>query len=376
MLRSKSILLLFCICIQFYACVEPYDLGVQQERKILTIDATITDLADEQTVKIIESFSTSNLAYAIPITKAKVQIVVNGTETIPLTEKGAGVYALPISFHTRVGSMYKLVFQKEDGTKYESTEERQSEVSDINKIYDEFRVDGIEVGADYKPANYVYIDTNDPASEKNSYMWSWKLWERQGVCMTCTGGRYFLNPAPARCRMESAFSSVTFDYGCDGACWQIFYSADLNVFSDIYSNGQPIIGRLIGKIPYYSPNGALLEIKQQSISSSAYQYLKLLANQVQNNGSLVDTPPAAIIGNVKNVANANEAVAGYFMVTSVRSKKYWLDKANGSGLATPIGVIDHAVNLEPSGVDPTRPPLAPCEESRVRTRFKPDGWVN
>jgi hypothetical protein len=376
MLKSKSFMLLFCICIQFYACVEPYDLGVQQDRKILTIDATITDLADEQTVKIIESFSSSSFAYAIPITKAKVDIIVNGTETVHLTERGGGIYVLPISFHTRVGNTYKLVFQKEDGTRYESDEERQSEVSDINKVYNEFRVDGIETGLGYNPAHYVYIDTHDPASEKNNYMWTWKLWEKQPVCATCVGGRFFLNPAPARCRMESGFGDVSYDYACNGACWQIFYNPDLNVFSDIYSNGQPIVGRLVGKIPYYSANGALIEIKQQSISASAYQYLKLLANQVQNNGSLVDTPPAAIIGNVKNVVNPDEPVAGFFMVTSVRSAKYWLDKENASGRAIPIGVIDHPINYEPMSNDITRPPLAPCEESRVRTRFKPDGWVN
>lgn len=376
MLKSKSFLSLLVICLMFYACVEPYDLGVQQENKILTVDATITDLADEQTIKIIESYSTSNVVYAIPVTKAIVEIVVNGTERVPLTERGGGVYVLPISFHTRVGNKYKLVFQKADGKKYESSEERQSEVSDINKVYDEFRIDGLETTVGNKPAHYVYIDTNDPASEKNNYMWTWKLWERQNVCMTCIGGRYFTTPEPARCKMESALSEVTYDYSCNGACWQIFYNPDLNVYSDVFSNGQPIIGRLIGKIPYYSGIGALLEVKQQSVSNSAYQYLKLLANQVQNNGSLVDTPPAAIIGNVRNTTNPDEAVAGYFMVTSVRSKRYWLNKKNAIGLAAPLGVVDHPVNFEPSNGDPRRPPQAPCEESRFRTRFQPDGWVN
>ncbi|MBA4852540.1 DUF4249 domain-containing protein [Emticicia sp. BO119] len=376
MLKSKSFLLLLCICILFYACVEPYELGVQQEQKILTIDATITDLADEQTVKISESFSSSNVVYALPVTKAKVEIVINNTERVPLTETTGGVYILPISFHTRVGEKYKLVFKKEDGTQYESTEERQSVVSDITRVYDEFRIDGIETSLGNRPANYVYLDTNDPASEKNNYMWTWKLWERQGVCISCVGGRYFTTPVPARCRMEAAYSEVTYDYGCSETCWQIFYNTDLNVYSDVFSNGQSILGRLIGKIPYYSASGALLEIKQQSISPSAYQYMKLLANQVQNNGSLVDTPPAAIIGNVKNVNKPDEPVAGFFMVTSVRTNKYWLGRENASGLATPLGLLDHAINFEPSAGDPRRPPLAPCEESRVRTRFKPDGWVN
>ncbi|WP_165372127.1 DUF4249 domain-containing protein [Emticicia agri] len=360
----------------FYACVEPFSLGGQQERRILTVDATITDLADEQIVKLTESFSSGNVVYALPVTKAKVEIVINGNERVLLTERAGGEYVLPISFHTRVGEKYKLVFQKEDGTSYESTEERQSVVSDITRVYNEFKADGIKTTSLDKPAHYVYIDTNDPANEKNNYMWSWKLWERQNVCMTCTGGRYFTSPAPARCRLEPAFSEVTYDYYCAESCWQIFYNEELNVFSDVYSNGQPIVGRLVGKIPYYSSMGALLEIKQQSISSSAYQYMKLLANQVQNNGSLVDTPPAAIIGNIRNVAKSDEAVAGFFMVTSVRTQKYWLDKQNADVLVTPIGVVDHPVNFEPSAGDPRRPPAAPCEESRVRTRFKPEGWIN
>ncbi len=376
MLKSKSFLSLLVICLMFYACVEPYDLGVQQDRKILTIDATITDLAGEQTIKIIETFSSSNVVYGLPIAKATVEIIVNGTERVPLTERSGGIYALPISFHTQVGSKYKLVFQKADGTKYESSEERQSVVSDITRVYDEFRIDGTETALGTKPAHYVYLDTNDPASEKNNYMWTWKLWEHQPVCITCAGGRYITSPAPARCRMESAFAEVNYDYACNSACWQIFNNPELNVFSDVFSNGQPIVGRLVGKIPYYSSMGALLEIKQQSISASAYQYLKLLANQVQNNGSLVDTPPAAIIGNVKNITNPDEPVAGFFMVTSVRIKKYWMDKANATGLATPVGVIDHPINYEPSSGDPRRPPQAPCEESPTRTRFQPDGWVN
>jgi hypothetical protein len=375
MLKSKNFLSLLVICLMFYACVEPFELDTQQERKILTVDATITDLADEQTIKIIESYSSTNVVYSIPVTKAIVEIVINGTERVPLTERGGGIYVLPISFHTRVGDNYKLVFQKADGTKYESAEERQSLVSDITKAYDQFRVDGVETPLGTKPAHYVYIDTNDPAGEKNNYMWTWKLWERQNVCITCIGGRYMLTPAPARCKIESSLSEVVYDYSCNGDCWEIFYNQDLNVFSDVFSNGQPILGRLVGKIPYYSSMGALLEIKQQSISNAAYQYLKLLANQVQNNGSLVDTPPAAIIGNVKNITNPDEAVAGFFMVTSVRSKKYWLNKENAIGLATPIGVIDHPINFEPSAGDPRRPPQAPCEESKTRTRFQPDGWI-
>ena len=376
MLKNKSFILLLSICLMFYACVEPFSLEKQQERKILTVDATINDLSGEQSIKIIDSYSGNDSFYEIPVTNAKVEIIVNNTERVVLTERGKGVYVLPISFHTRVGDTYKLAFQKDDGTKYESAEERQTSASEITQIYDEFRLDGIETPLGFNPAHYVYIDTNDPADQKNNYMWTWKLWERQNICATCIGGRFFLTPAPARCKAETAYSDVSYDYTCNGACWDMFYNKDLNVFTDVFSNGKPILGRLVGKIPYYASSGALIEIKQQSISAEAYRYLKLLADQVQNNGSLVDTPPAAIIGNVKNISNQDEAVAGFFMVTSVRSKRYWISRENAKGLAAPIGLVDHPIVYEPSQSDTSRPPLAPCNESNTRTTSRPEGWIN
>ncbi|UTA69635.1 DUF4249 domain-containing protein [Emticicia sp. 21SJ11W-3] len=376
MLKSKNLAYLISICVMFYACVEPYDLNVQQERKILTIDATITDLAEEQSVKIIESYSAANTVYAIPVAGAKVEIIVDNTERIPLTERSGGVYVLPLSFHTQVGRSYKLAFQRADGTRYESEVEKLGGIPAITNVYDEFKVDGIEASLGTEPAHYIYLDTEDPANEKNSYMWTWKLWEKQSICATCYGGRFFLNPSPGECKIEANYANATYDYNCNGDCWQIFYNKDLNVFSDVYSNGKPILGRLIAKIPYYAARGALIEIKQQSVSPNAFQYMKLLVNQVQNNGSLVDTPPAAIIGNVKNITNPDEAVAGFFMVTSVRAWRYWIGRENASGLARPIGLLGHTFIPEPSGPDLTRPPLAPCLEGKYRTPSKPDGWID
>ena len=364
--------LLLWVC----ACVEPFNLKFKSQLKILTIEATITDTELEQTVKITESINNSGSTYASPVTKATVEILVNGSEKISLIERSGGIYVLPASFRTRLGSTYKLFFQKSDGTKYESGIETQSTAPEITKVYDEFKIDGIGSVDNYAPANYVYIDTQDPADQKNNYLWSWKLWERQNICASCMGGRFFLTPAPGACRQENAFLNTNFDYTCNGSCWDIFYNRDLNVANDIYSNGKPIIGKLIGKIPFYLGAGALIEITQQTISAEAYRYFKLLADQVQNNGSLVDTPPAAIIGNIKNMANPDEPIAGFFMVTSVRTVRYWLSRENGIGKVRPIGLLGHPFNPEPQGADTSRPPLAPCLEGKFRTPKKPTGWID
>lgn len=360
------------------ACVEPFELGIKSDLRILTVDATLTDSPEEQIINLAESVNVNGSVFSQPLLKAKVEVIVGGNERLTLTEKGQGVYALPSNFKLQTGVNYKLVFTKADGTQYESSEDQVSKVPEIINVHDEFKVNAIERGANlYDPGNYVYLDTQDPAKDENNYLWTWKLWERQSVCATCFSGRYFLTPAPARCREERAYTGQTFDYLCSGDCWEIFSSKDLNVFTDIYSNGQPIQNRLIAKIPYYNFRGALIEIKQQSISPAAYRYYKLLADQVQNNGSLVDTPPAALIGNIKNVKNPNESIAGFFMVTSVRTVRHWIDRKGAEGKnISPIGLLDHQLNLEPMGSDLTRPPFAQCISSLSRTPTRPNGWIN
>jgi hypothetical protein len=363
------------------SCVEPFEISFPQGKQILTVDATVIDTTEEQTFSITETENRNSVVYSFPIRQAKVEVLINKSERVLLTEKSPGIYALPRSFRLKVGNSYQLLFEKPDGTKYESGEEIMTNTPEIDKVYDEFLIDGQKTQAGYDAATYVYLDTTDPADEKNNYIWTWRLWEKQIICKSCVGGRYYTSPPPyGQCENEEKYKEVPFfDYTCDGNCWEIFYNTTINVFSDVFSNGKTIRGRLIAKIPYYSKDGALLEIKQQSVTPAAYRYLKLLVEQTQNTGSLVDTPPAAVIGNIRNITNPNEAIAGFFMVSGVRTKRYWLTRENARETkAVPTGIIGHQIHYEPNSEppEPPRPPLAPCVPGKYRTNVKPEGWID
>ncbi|WP_435354560.1 DUF4249 domain-containing protein [Emticicia sp. SJ17W-69] len=376
MINNKKWLFVIAIALWICSCVEPFNLNVKSDLRLLTIDATLTDTEEEQTITITESVNSSGRVVAFPVLQVKAELLVNGNQKIAFVEKGAGKYALPKTFQAKAGNSYQLFFTKSDGSKFESGVDIMFTTPEIIRVHDEFVFDGIEKSYGYDHANYVYLDTKDPANEQNSYVWSWQLWERQDVCFTCESGRYFETPRPGGCRREASYEGITYDYYCDGDCWEIFYSTELNVFSDIYTNGNLISNRLIAKIPFYNSAGALLEIKQQSVSPNAYRYLKLLAEQIQNNGSLVDTPPAALIGNIKNINKPEEVVAGFFMVTSVRYEKYWIDRKEPiARKLTPTGLREHSIREEPFSNIPGRPPLAPCILSQTRTPIKPKGWI-
>ncbi|MDB5241629.1 MAG: hypothetical protein JWP57_2254, partial [Spirosoma sp.] len=182
-------------------------------------------------------------------------------------------------------------------------------------------------------------------------------------------------------------------------CWEIISSNTINLFDDQYTNGGLITGRNVAHIPFYIHGPGLVEIRQSSLTTDAYQYAKLFQQQTQNTGGLADTPPTALGGNIHNPANPKEMVVGYFSASAVATRRYWLDRKDAVGF--PFGVTDpvfkpqsladelfYALNLRPPLPEPQppqqpevylqnsppRPPTALCVPSDSRTPFRPEGW--
>jgi hypothetical protein len=361
----------------FIACVEPYNLEVVTTETILIIDGTIDDATNDQfiTVKKFIPSSTGNIRYANE-TGAKVSIIKDGKDQIDCIYRENGYYYLPLGFKALVGSKYKLKIILKDGKVYESTEELMRATPEITGYTVKFDPKGIKLGENSIGAHLIYIDTKDPVEPGDNFMWNWKLYEKQTICKTCSGGIFLSSPAPlGKCSPVTALAEagVEYDYLCQGNCWEIYYSQDLNVMSDAFSQGKEIKNRLVASVPFYQENGFLIEIKQQTVSPSAFQYLKILANQSQNSGTLVDAPPAALIGNVKNINDNKETVGGYFMVGNSKIKRIWVDRLDAKG-SQQYYMLGRKENYEPASADGSRPPFAPCVITNTRTPLKPEGW--
>lgn len=371
----------FVLTLVISACVEPYDLDYTQNKRILTIDGLLSDNPSaKQQISIRESIPTGRTNFYLPVSDVVVEVIVNDTERFRFREIEKGIYEKPTEMLIEAKKKYRLAMQFPDGKSYLSEEESFTTTPPIDRVYTELEPEGIPKNVGYSPAHYIYLDTKDEAGRGDNFVWSWTLYERQTICESCANGRYFIDrrTGVGACRDESSpfETEVIFtDYQCDGDCWQVFYNTEINAMSDTYVDGNPIIGRLVAKIPVYQLRGALVEIKQQSLTPSAFRYLKLLTEQSQNNGGLADTPPAALVGNVRNINDPNETVGGYFMVSSERTALVWLDRLDAIDQRFPAqGLLGRPIALEVS-TDPSRPPLAPCENSRSRTPIRPEGWL-
>ena len=355
------------------ACIEPYNNSFNLNASPLVVDGFITDQIESDTIMISVSKATASTSYLEPLNGCKVVVIENGGSPVPLQEFGQGRYVTPVGFRGKIGNSYQLQFITSDGRKYESTAEKMTAVPAIQKVYDKFDTKALtnDKGTIFYPASVVYLDAQDPASERNFYLWRYLHYERQDICATCDKGTY--NKATEKCvaaPIVRGFTPPTYDYQCEGTCWAIAYGSTVNVFSDINSNGQSISGRIVAKIPFYNISGCLVEIQQASISEQAYTFYRVLDSQGQSTGSLTDTPPAAIVGNIKNINAPSEAVVGYFGASSIKKIRYWIDRKDAVGKITTL--LAHEPVFEPSPI----PTLAKCFPLRTQTPFKPNGWLN
>lgn len=333
-MRSFALLLFICLGVSLVpvSCVDPLDLSLRATVNVVVVDGTITNLTEPQIIRLNRSradpltgrFSTT------PLAKAQVAVVVDSTAVIAFYETEAGRYQAPDGFVGQVGHRHQLRFTLSDGTThYESDQQTMQAVPPITTVRARFNPNSLspaqQLTGGYAAAHDFYVDFTDPIDQRNYYRWDWIDWERQEWCRSCNGGLYQINDAKGNliedC-MNNQFTYPSYDYNCRTTCWEIVYGNDLRVFSDQNTNGNPIAGYRVAQVPLYSKERCLVEIRQNSLTPSAYSYFKTLSDQTQRTGGLADTPPAAPIGNVRNRANPVEVVAGYFTTSAVTSQRY------------------------------------------------------
>jgi hypothetical protein len=358
-------------------CIDPYEVNFSSKNTVLVVEGFLTDdYVNPDTIKIQYSNYDNEAITIMPIASVKAFIVTasNGNE-ISLVEQKTGKFFPPKDFRIKTSEKYFLRFVLPNGQKYESSQEQISISPPILKVYDKFNPQSRlkADGTGYLSANEVYLDVQDPSNQKDYYLWRYTHFERTTYCITCQ--KSYLDGRTNTCTLPIQTFNRTpyYDYQCAGECYTFFKEKQVNVLSDVASDGRIITGRPIAKIPVYSPGGCLIQIQQMSISPQMYLFYKTLESQTQTSGGLTDTPASAIVGNVSNLSNNNDKVIGYFGVVSIQKKNYWIDRKEAQQPYESL--LGHVLSEESATPDLSRPPLSPCTKNGSRTPVRPEGWV-
>jgi hypothetical protein len=362
-----------------WACVNPIKDFVQIDAtSFTTIEADISDDAQLSKVRLTSSSNRLVSQLALPISKAVVYVTdqsgvkTNFTEGIPL-----GTYYPSAGFKGVVGSTYKLYVKMLTGQTYESTAETMKGVPEIENAITRFEIFDQYSKVDVRRAGFtVYLDFKDMPSEGDFYLWNWKNYRNASFCATCTDGGKF-DFKKLDCVQPKFPTDAILNYMCDGNCWDINTNNYLNVFSDVLTNGQRVVGRQVARIPFDNWTPYYFRLEQRSITKNAFAFYQSLISQVQSSGSLFDVPAETRFSlNIKSLTTPSERVLGIFNVFSVRKKIFYIDRRKN----IPVGE-EPIISIIP-GETYTCPPgsvgcleKAPCVESPIRTKITPEGWV-
>lgn len=381
------------------ACVDPYGINIKGSKGNLIVEGTLNNLNEQGGIRIARTdpqseFISSEFSKTIftlsqeqfPETGALVSVVVNGAETIFLSEVSPGFYKYPDNFKGEIGNSYQLKISRTNGDNYSSSLDKMLPVAPIDNYFEEFNPDGTGIrttNGQQLASNDIYVDYSDPANEQNFYQWEWTSWELKQYCATCRQGRYNQYEIEEGVNTGDCFRDLilnpndVYDYTCQESSWQIFRNSEILIFSDAFTNGQPQKAKRVAQIPLYQSNPCLVSIRQSSLQANAYRYFKLLEDQAINTGTLADTPPAPIRGNVFNDEDDTEPVLGYFVVSAAAEERINLSRSNARG-----GVINglffvlnnREAILEPTSSERIDIPLALCKETENTTSIMPKGW--
>jgi hypothetical protein len=300
----KLSLFLFC------SCIDTYNIKSLSYRDSLVVDGFLSSQLKQHEV-VISRASKISTGEFLPEQNAQVAIK-EDDQIINLTEESPGIYLTPL-MKGIVGNTYQLIIKTATGREIVSEPVLLKENPAIQNIYARYStsVPSLEGKGGFE----IFLNTGDSiSSDPRYYRWEFEeTWE-------------------IRTPFESNFlwlggNNVVFRSEPVSQCYITKRVNNLTVQSTQSIGVDKIRAQLIQTIPKESRKLQALYsilVKQFTLSPKAYQYWQILKKTNQTQGSLYDTQPGAVYGNMNSTTD-NEIVLGYFDASVVSEKRIFLE---------------------------------------------------
>lgn len=325
-LGHKTILILISV-FAFYTCIDPYDPILNRYESLLVVEGVITDQDISNTIKLSRTFQDKD-NNPVMVSDAIVNISDDKAIITSFKNVGKGIYKTDsLQFRGVPGRFYTLHIITSNGDEYKSESCVMTPVPDIDKIYFEKNEEFVSNGTEKDEGIMIFLDSKD--GEQGSYCrwdyeetWEFKVpYPRKYAYL----GDEVVTPVPIK------------DY-----CWKKSKSNEIIINS--LSSGpsgkiikQPVLFIATDKSDRLSIQYSIL-IKQYSVSKNEYDFWSNLKMVNENVGDLFATQPYPVISNIHNISNSKEKVLGYFQVSAIKEKRFFIKARDLAGLNLPFFV--------------------------------------
>ncbi len=275
---SKIIVALLWVAFTYlmFSCEQVVDLKLDNPPRQLVVEGRIekgkNDSVSEQMIRlttISDFFVNQEPPAGIG---AEVWVEDDAGTRFDFVEQSDGVY-VNSELQGELGRTYTLTIAWE-GQTFQASESMVS-VSEIDSIYQIEAEENLFEDGGIK----VAINFTDPANVGNYYFWE-----------TYVDGELDVLPDPG--------------------------NKNNLIANDDFFDGQQVVGYLPNEEMVVEAGEEVL-VRQYALSDNAYKYYYALYDQAGKTGSILDTPPAPVRGNIVNLTRPDEFPLGYFYVTEV-----------------------------------------------------------
>lgn len=318
--RIRAVDISLMISLSFFiSCITPVQIENVGNDHILVVDGKITQKNIDHELKLSLTSDYGD-THRIPVPGARIQIFNSVGEKGNYIEKSEqGTYYLQAgTYPVSAGEAYFIEIQLKNGKMYRSIPQKMPRAVKPMALYHKTEYisyldeDGYPVKRRFVN---IYIDT--PIRDGNQkFYFLWRGSEAYSFTeLNC-------NPlvSPKVCYVKR---NIPGD--------------DIKIFSGEDLNGQNLTGFLVASVPLF-PAWEFYErhfynIVQFSLSPEAYNYWSNVKEIATPTGSIFDTPPAPIPGNIRNVDNPDEKVLGFFEVSAADTIHTYTTFADFTGMS-------------------------------------------
>lgn len=297
-------IIFFSLAIGLIACVESFDLPVQEgDVRFLVVDGYLDTSDGEIDLNLLRAAAITETEFS-PETNAVVALEDSDGNLFTLHEYSDGKYKTTTPL-LDVGREYRIYIKTTAGKEYRSLFVPIKETPEITEVSWTAEPDGVQVTLDSEDKDmntryyrFTYVETWEYHSRYPSY------WKVQGDSIVMRE----LNELIDKC-YRTQQSTVILTTTTSGLTEDKVTDFDL-VF---LPKGTEKLSRR------YS-----ILVKQTAISQETYDYYQKLKTTSQNLGTLFDPQPSKVTGNISNISDPAEIVLGYFDVGRSTEKRIFI----------------------------------------------------
>jgi len=307
------------------SCLKPYEVDPTGYEELLVVYCLITN--DNQYPQINISRTTQNIELDNePVSNAIVIITDNEGHEATFQEIAPGLYQPNDGgINGQVGQVYQLYIKTPDQKEYLSSKCEMLPPSQIDTVYfDKDKEWNIE---STKENVGVSIFTDGKIEGSNYIRWIYdETWK-------------FQVPYPYNFAFDLEKNEPVFITPENVICWKTKHSNSINIHSIDNQINRNIKQKKILFIPTKLSDKLSIRysilLKQLTISKEEYHFWNKLKKTTENNGDIFGKQPFSITSNITNINDPQEPVLGYFQVSSVSSKRIYINYSDANKLGAP-----------------------------------------